>query len=80
MAPTSEEQQLWVTRLLKKIQKGGFKASMMVDNGASMSMMMKPQEPHRSASQRSTGGPPSLTSSGREKSATLPGGNNSGKK
>ena len=27
MATTLEEQQLWVSRLLKKIQKGGFKAA-----------------------------------------------------
>lgn len=67
MAPTSEEQQLWVSRLLKKIQKSGFKASMMTDNGS----MMSSSQPIRSASQRSAGGPPaSLTSS--QKSATLP--------
>merc|ERR1719367_2449152 len=29
MAPTSEEQKIWVARLAKKIQKSGFKASMM---------------------------------------------------
>lgn len=68
MAPTSEEQQLWVSRLLKKIQKSGFKASMMTaDNGSGSSS----SQPIRSASQRSAGGPPaSLTSS--QKSATLP--------
>ena len=85
MAPTAEDQQIWVTRLLKKIQKSGFKASMMTST--SMIMMggsgggpeyneaggrgPSDQAPIRSASQRSTGGPPaSLASS--QKSATLP--------
>ena len=65
MAPTSEEQQVWVARLAKKIQKSGFKASM-ADNNGTMS-----KEPMRSASQRSTGGPPPSYSLN-QKSATLP--------
>ena len=83
MAPTSEEQQIWVTRLLKKIQKSGFKASMMTSTSMMSSFSVGPpgggfenngrvsEAPMRSASQRSAGGPPaSLASS--QKSATLP--------
>merc|ERR1719266_3049707 len=83
MAPTSEEQQIWVTRLLKKIQKSGFKASMMTGSTSMMSSFSGgmsgsmenngriSEAPIRSASQRSAGGPPaSLASS--QKSATLP--------
>ena len=65
MAPTSEEQQVWVSRLAKKIQKSGFKASMADNNGTTS------KEPMRSASQRSTGGPPPSYSLN-QKSATLP--------
>ena len=76
MAPTSEEQQLWVSRLLKKIQKSGFKASMMTgsmmsgldNNGRSVGS----DAPIRSASQRSAGGPPASLMSSSQKSATLP--------
>lgn len=68
MAPTMEEQQIWVSRLLKKIQKSGFKASMNTLGESRMDSMA----PMRSASQRSTGGPPSLTVSSSSKSATLP--------
>ena len=71
MAPTPDMQQMWVSRLGKKIEKSGYKASMMNDNlgggGSSRS-----NEPMRSASQRSTGGPPSLTTTSGPKSATLP--------
>lgn len=71
MAPTAEEQQMWVARLLKKIQKSGYKASMNTDNGGQG--QPRSNEPMRSASQRSTGGPPSLTTtSSGPKSATLP--------
>merc|ERR1719266_2663660 len=52
MAPTPDMQQMWVSRLGKKIEKSGYKASMMNDNvggGSSRS-----NEPMRSASQRST--------------------------
>merc|ERR1712020_379797 len=54
LAPTSEDQQIWVARLLKKIQKSGFKASMNENNGS----RMMDTAPMRSASQRSAGGPP----------------------
>lgn len=74
MATTAEEQQMWVTRLMKKVKQSGYKASHMnaADNGGSGGSM-RSNEPMRSASQRSTGGPPSLTtSSSGPKSATLP--------
>ena len=82
MAPTPEEQKIWVARLAKKIQKSGFKASMMTgstsmtSNFGGISSITEnngrvSEAPMRSASQRSAGGPPaSLASS--QKSATLP--------
>ena len=72
MAPTTEMQQMWVSRLGKKIEKSGYKATLMSDNGASGGHP-RSNEPMRSASQRSTGGPPSLTTTtSGPKSATLP--------
>jgi len=65
MAPTPEEQQVWVSRLAKKVQKSGFKATMADNNGTAS------KEPMRSASQRSTGGPPPAYGIS-QKSATLP--------
>ena len=81
LAPTSEEQQIWVARLLKKIQKSGYRASMMTsveNNGAGS--RANDLAPMRSASQRSAGGPPASLASvatsssvvSSQKSATLP--------
>jgi chromosome segregation ATPase len=44
LAPTVEEQQFWVSRLLKKIQKSGYKAAGQGDSGSKIS----PQESMRS--------------------------------
>lgn len=57
MAPTVEEQQFWVSRLLKKIQKSGFKAT-----GQSDGSKISPQESMRSQHKPSV----------QQKSATLP--------
>jgi len=59
MAPTVEEQQFWVARLLKRIQKSGYKAAGQSDTG---SVKISPQESMRSQYK------PNLQA----KSATLP--------
>lgn len=48
MAPTGEEQQVWVGRLLKKIQKSGFKASML-ESQSNSGGKVSPQESIRSS-------------------------------
>lgn len=66
MASTDEEQQVWVTKLHKRIQKSGFKATAAASEGGSSSKV-SPQE-----SMRSNMKP--LLPSQQQKASTLPAG------
>jgi Rho-associated protein kinase 1 len=70
MAASFEEQQLWVARLLKRIQKSGFKAATSAFDSSSSSSRVSPQE-----SMRSLHKPPSALQhqTSHQKSSTLPG-------
>ena len=71
MAATLEEQQLWVARLLKRIQKSGYKASGQEMGPPTTGTRVSPQESMRSAYRAPSSG-------GREhqqKAATLPANN-----
>lgn len=76
MATTYEEQQMWVARLLKRIQKSGFKAAggaadISISGSIGGGSRVSPQESMRSSYRAPVAS--AASQSAKEKAATLPG-------